>query len=98
MSFTKFDAAEFLASKEAVVEFLVDAFESQSASEIAHALGTVARAKGMTVIAEQAGFSGEQVYHSFSAQGNPNLKMILSLMQVLGVQFVMTPSYDLAAE
>jgi len=45
----------------------------------------VARAKGMAEIAHQTGLSREQLYRSFSAQGNPTLKTTLAVMNVLGI-------------
>jgi probable addiction module antidote protein len=53
---------------------------------ISHALGVVARAKGMAQIAGQTGLSREQLYRSFSAKGNPTLKTTLAVMNALGVQ------------
>ena len=53
---------------------MADAFESEDMGYIAHALGIVARAKGMSRIASQTGLSREQLYRSFSQNGNPTLK------------------------
>ncbi|WP_332888214.1 addiction module antidote protein [Trinickia dabaoshanensis] len=52
---------------------------------MAHALGVVARAKGMAQIAGQTGLSREQLYRSFSDQGNPTLKTMLAVLQALGL-------------
>ena len=57
----------------------------QSAGYIAHALGVVARAKGMAQIAGQTGLSREQLYRSFSENGNPTLKTTLAVMRALGL-------------
>ena len=51
-----------------------------------HALGVVARAKGMAQIASQTGLSREQLYRSFSEKGNPTLKTTLAVMKALGVE------------
>ena len=51
-----------------------------------HALGVVARAKGMAQIAGQTGLSREQLYRSFSEKGNPTLRTTLAVMKALGVQ------------
>jgi len=82
---TTFDPAEGLTSDEAIAAFMADAFESGDAGYIAHALGVVARAKGMAQIAVQTGLSREQLYRSFSERGNPTLKSTLAVMQALGV-------------
>jgi probable addiction module antidote protein len=54
---TTYDPAEDLASDEAIATFMTEAFETNDAAYIAHATGVVARAKGMTKIAEQTGLS-----------------------------------------
>jgi probable addiction module antidote protein len=47
--------------------------------------GVVARAKGMAQIASQTGLSREQLYRSFSANGNPTLKTTIAVMKALGI-------------
>jgi probable addiction module antidote protein len=83
---TDFDPAELLGSDEAVSVFMADAFESGDAGYIAQALGVVARAHGMTAVAEKTGLSREQLYRSFSARGNPTLKTTLAVMKALGIE------------
>lgn len=82
---TQYDPAEDLASDEALATFMAAAFETSDAAYIAHALGVVARAKGMTQIAGQTGLSREQLYRSFSENGNPTLKTTLAVMKALGI-------------
>jgi probable addiction module antidote protein len=83
---TPYDPAEDLGSDEAVAVFMAEAFETNDAAYISHALGVVARAKGMAQIAEQTGLSREQLYRSFSRQGNPTLKTTLAVMRALGIE------------
>ncbi len=80
-----YDPAAALDSPEAVEVFITDAFETGDASYIAKALGVVARAEGMSNIARQTGLSREQLYRSFSDDGNPTLKTVLSVMQAMGL-------------
>lgn len=82
---TNFDPAEGLTSDKAIAAFMADAFASEDAGYIAHALGVVARAKGMSQIATQTGLSREQLYRSFSENGNPTLKTTIAVMKALGV-------------
>lgn len=89
---TTFDPAEGLTSDEAVAAFMADAFSSEDAGYIAHALGVVARAKGMTQIASETGLSREQLYRSFSENGNPTLKTTISVMKALGIELTARPS------
>jgi probable addiction module antidote protein len=83
---TRFDPAEGLTSDDAIAAFMADAFESEDAGYIAHALGVVARAKGMSQIANDTGLSREQLYRSFSENGNPTLKTTIAVMKALGIE------------
>lgn len=83
---TTYDPAEDLTSDAAVATFMAEAFATADPGSIAHALGVVARAKGMAQIARQTGLSREQLYRSFSENGNPTLKTTLAVMQALGIE------------
>lgn len=82
---TDYDPAEDLASDEAIAVFMAEAFATEDAAYIAHALGVVARAKGMTQIARDTGLSREQLYRSFGPTGNPTLKTTIAVMKSLGL-------------
>jgi len=83
---TKYDPAEDLASDQAIATFMAEAFQTNDVAYISHALGVVARAKGMAQIAGQTGLSREQLYRSFSEKGNPTLKTTLAVMKALGIE------------
>lgn len=83
---TTYDPAEDLVSDEAMATFMAEAFATSDAAYIAHALGLVARARGMAQIAGQTGLSREQLYRSFSENGNPTLKTTLAVMKALGIE------------
>lgn len=85
---TPYDPAEDLRSDKAIAVFMSEAFATNDAQYIAHALGVVARAKGMAQIASETGLSREQLYRSFSLGGNPTLKSTLAVMRVLGLDLV----------
>jgi probable addiction module antidote protein len=82
---TNYDPAAALVDDEEIAAFLADALETGDAAFIAKTLGVVARARGMADIANQTGLSREQLYRSFSVNGNPTLKTILAVMKALGV-------------
>lgn len=84
--FTDYDPAEALVDDETIAIFMADALETGDAAYIAKALGVVARAKGMTEVATETGLSREQLYRSFSEEGNPTLKSTLAVMKALGIQ------------
>jgi probable addiction module antidote protein len=81
-----FDAADYLADPESVRAFLEDAMESGDARVIAGALGVVARAKGMSEIAEKAGLSRESLYRALSSDGNPRLDTLMRVLDALGIR------------
>ena len=83
-----YDPADALKSDAAIDEFMKDAFESGDAGYIAHALGIVARARGMSEIAKETGLAREALYRSFAEDGNPTLKTVLAVMQSLGFELM----------
>jgi probable addiction module antidote protein len=86
----KFDAAEFLDNPEVISAYLDEAFASEDAGVITQALGTVARAKGMTEVARNSGLSRESLYKALSADGNPEFATIVKVLQALGLRFTAT--------
>ena len=93
---SRFDAAETLRDSEAIAEYMAAAFETQDPGYVSHALGVVARAKGMSEIARASGLSREHLYRSFSKDGNPTLKSILAVLDALGVQLSATAAENAA--
>lgn len=87
-----YDPAEDLASDAAIAVFMSEALGTGDSAYIAHAIGVVARAKGMTQLASQTGLSREQLYRSFSASGNPTLKTTLAVIKALGLELSARPA------
>jgi len=56
------------------------------ASGIARALGDIARAKGMSLVAKEAGLSRESLYRALSENGNPSFSTVLKVARALGVR------------
>jgi probable addiction module antidote protein len=83
---TDYDPAEDLGTDEAIAVFMAEAFATRDARYVAHALGVVARARGMSEIASKTGLSREQLYRSFSKDGNPTLKTTLAVMKALNIE------------
>ena len=81
-----FDAAKFLQDAESQDELIADAFESGDAGYIAHALGVVARARGMTQVSKEADLNREALYRALSRDGDPRLSTLLGVMKALGLQ------------
>jgi probable addiction module antidote protein len=91
-----FDAAEFLTTPEAQAEFLTDALETADAGYIAHALGIVARARGMTEVARGAGVTREALYRTLSQDGDPRLTTLLGVVRALGFTLAIRPGTEAA--
>jgi len=81
-----YDPAEDLTSKDGIAVFMAGALETGDAAYIARALGVVARSKGMSELARETGLSREQLYRSFSEEGNSTLKSMLAVMNALGLE------------
>lgn len=89
---TRFDPAEILKTPEDCAWFVTDALETKDPAQIAHALGTLARAKGMREIAKKTGLSREGLYKILSDKGNPEIATVLRVLQVLGIELVAQPA------
>lgn len=85
-----FDPAQYLGSADAQAELLSDAFESGDAKYIANALGVVARARGMSQIARDAGVTREALYKALSDEGDPRLSTLLGVVKALGIKLTAT--------
>ncbi len=85
---TLYDVAEHLRTPEEMAAYL-DAWLEEApddAAGIARALGDIARAKGMTQVAKDAGLSRESLYRALSAEGNPSFATILKVAKALGLK------------
>ena len=80
------DAMDYLETEEDIVAYLEAAFEDGDPRLIAAALGDVARAKGMTKIAREAGLGRESLYKALSPDGNPEFATVLKVMRALGLR------------
>ncbi len=89
---TPFDSAVYLDSREAIGAYLEEAMETNDPAFIAHALGQVARARGMAEIAKEAGLSRESLYKTLSTGGNPEFGTVLKVMHALGLKLSVGPS------
>lgn len=85
---TPYDVAEHLRTPEEMAAYL-DAWLEEApddAAGIARALGDIARAKGMTQVAKDAGLSRESLYRALSAEGNPSFATVLKVTRALGLK------------
>lgn len=78
------DSAAYLKTEEDVAQYLEAVFEIGDPALITHALGVIARSKGMAKIARKAGMGRESLYKSLSKNGNPEFLTVLKVVQALG--------------
>lgn len=85
---TKFDVAEHLRTPQEIAAYLEACFEDSDGDPafIARALGNVARAKGMTQVARDAGLSRESLYKALSGDRSPSFETILKVIRALGLK------------
>lgn len=83
-----YDVAEHLRTPEEMAAYLDAWLEDapDDAAGIARALGDIARAKGMSQVAKDAGLSRESLYRALSAEGNPSFAIVLKVAKALGVR------------
>lgn len=80
------DAAEHLESEDDMAAYLEAALEEGDPALVAAALGDIARAKGMTEIAREAGLGRESLYKALSPEGNPEFATVLKVVKALGLK------------
>jgi probable addiction module antidote protein len=80
------DSAKRLKTEDDIADYLEAVFEDGDPALIAHALGVVARAKGMSKIARAAGLGRESLYKALSPDGNPEFVTVLKVMRALGLK------------
>jgi probable addiction module antidote protein len=83
---TLWDASEHLETEEDMAAYLEAALAENDPALIAAALGDIARAKGMTQIAKQAGLGRESLYKALSPDGNPEFATVLKVVNALGLR------------
>jgi probable addiction module antidote protein len=85
---TRYDVAEHLRTPEEMAAYLEACLEEANgdAAFIAKALGDIARAKGMSQVARDAGLSRESLYKALSGERTPNFDTILKVISALGIK------------
>lgn len=91
---TRYDVAEHLRTPEEMAAYLEACFEEagNDASFIAKALGDIARAKGMSQVARDAGLSRESLYKALSGERSPGFDTILKVVDALGLKLHAEPA------
>ena len=85
---TKFDVAEYLDTDELQTLYLDEVAKENDPSALIKAIDTVARAKGMTKTAKEAGISREGLYKALSPNGNPSFVTVCKILNAIGYTLV----------
>jgi probable addiction module antidote protein len=92
---TRYDVSEHLRTPEEMASYLEACLEEANgdAAFIAKALGDIARAKGMSQVARDAGLSRESLYKALSGDRSPNFETILKVISALGLRLHAEPMH-----
>lgn len=91
MKTTKFDIADYLDSNEMIAEYLNAALGEGDDNDIVSAIGHIAKAMGMTKIAEQTGLSRPSLYKALSEGSKPQFSTIMKVLKAIGGQIQINP-------
>jgi len=83
---THYDGVALLKTPKDIAAYLEAAMEDGDSRVIAAALGNIARAKGMSELAREAGLGRESLYKALSPDGNPEFSTILKVVRALGLR------------
>lgn len=86
----RFDSAKYLDNESTIASFLQSILEEGDVSLLASALGVIAKAKGMTSIAEETGLTRESLYKALRADAQPRLDTILRVLGAVGVEVTLS--------
>ena len=93
----RWDITEHLGTDERIAAYLEAVFEDGDPAEIRDALGNVARARGMTAVAEKAGITRAGLYKALGENGNPSFDTVMAIVKALGVRLSVASPPSVAA-
>ena len=83
---SRFDAADYLDNEEIIAEYLTAALEDENPDVFLVAIGDVAKARGMSAIAQSSGLGRESLYKALAPGAKPRYDTILKVLRSLGVK------------
>ena len=85
-----FDPSAYLTNDEVVAEYLTAALEDPNPDVFLAAVGNVAKARGMSSIAEESGLGRESLYKALTPGAKPRYDTVLKVLQSLGVKLTVS--------
>ncbi|MDP2901787.1 MAG: putative addiction module antidote protein [Methylovulum sp.] len=86
-----FDMVKLLDSDEMISEYLSQVLEDGDSDELLRALGYIAKAKGMAMVAQESGLGRESLYKALSPGAKPRFDTVLKVIKALGVKLHAEP-------
>ena len=86
VTLTKYDPADYITSKEAVIAHLEVALEENDPDFLLRTIGHIARSKGMTHLARELKLDRRGLYKALAPDGNPSFKTVFKLLDILGLR------------
>ena len=87
----RWDITALLGSEAEIASYLEAVFDAGDSDEIRDALGHVAKARGMTDLAQSIGLSRSGLYKALGEDGNPSFETVAALLKALGVRLSVSP-------
>jgi probable addiction module antidote protein len=81
-----FDITRYLESEEAMAEYLSQVLEDGDNNELIRALGHIAKAKGMAIVAKESGLGRESLNKALSEGSQPRFETITKVINALGLK------------
>ncbi|MCU7372724.1 putative addiction module antidote protein [Paucibacter sp. O1-1] len=81
-----FDAARYLTDDDAIAEYMNAVLETEAPDLLLLALGDVARARGMSQVAKDAGLGRESLYKALAPGAKPRFDTVMKVARALGVR------------
>lgn len=91
MRTSKLEIADYLDSNEMIAEYINTVLEEGDSSDVVEAIGHIAKAIGMSKIAEQTGMSRPSLYKALSPESKPQFGTIMKVLKAIGGQINIKP-------
>jgi probable addiction module antidote protein len=92
METSRFEIADYLDNKEMIAEYLNTVLEEGNHTDVINAIGHIAKAIGMTKIAEETGLSRPSLYKALSDGAKPQFGTIMKVLKAIGGQIQVNPT------
>jgi probable addiction module antidote protein len=92
--YAPFDATDYLDDEETIAEYLTAALDDPNPDVFLTAIRDVARSRGMSQLAKDAGLGRESLYKALTPGAKPRYDTVLKLLRALGVKLSASPAHS----